>query len=149
MSIPYCFIWVWMNLGLALQRNASNSNGTLCRSASTSTAPTHQKAQAAITTVENRDCKLSSRDALTITSSFPFQPAHYSCWLCRLAWLAKIGRKSGVREKNTDLTRIEMEDAPIEAFANQVGGHTFALQNQGMLHQGHCILKQLQDCGRG
>ncbi|KAK8826715.1 hypothetical protein WA556_004304 [Blastocystis sp. ATCC 50177/Nand II] len=42
-----------------------------------------------------------------------------------------------------------MENAPIEAFANQVGGHTFALQNQGMLHQGHCILKQLQDCGRG
>lgn len=42
-----------------------------------------------------------------------------------------------------------MEDSPIEAFSNQVGGHTFELQNQGMLHQGSCILKQLQDMGRG
>ena len=42
-----------------------------------------------------------------------------------------------------------MEEAPIEAFTNQVGGHTFALQNQGMLHQGSYILKQLQDQGRG
>lgn len=42
-----------------------------------------------------------------------------------------------------------MEEAPIEAFTNQVGGHTFALQNQGMLHQGHFVLKQLQDGGRG
>lgn len=42
-----------------------------------------------------------------------------------------------------------MEESPIEAFANQVGGHTFELQNQGMLHQGNCILKQLQDMGRG
>ena len=42
-----------------------------------------------------------------------------------------------------------MENNPIEAFTNQVGGHTFELQNQGMLHQGNCILKQLQDMGRG
>lgn len=42
-----------------------------------------------------------------------------------------------------------MENAPIEAFKNQVGGHTFELQNQGMLHQGSWILKQLQDMGRG
>ena len=42
-----------------------------------------------------------------------------------------------------------MEEAPIEVFANQVGGHTFALQNQGMLHQGSYVLKQLQDQGRG
>ena len=42
-----------------------------------------------------------------------------------------------------------MEEAPITAFANQVGGHTFELQNQGMLHQGSWILKQLQDQGRG
>ena len=44
---------------------------------------------------------------------------------------------------------LDMEDAQIEAFSNQVGGHTFELQNQGMLHQGTCILKQLQDQGRG
>ena len=42
-----------------------------------------------------------------------------------------------------------MEEDKIEAFSNQVGGHTFELQNQGMLHQGSCILKQLQDQGRG
>lgn len=42
-----------------------------------------------------------------------------------------------------------MEEAPITAFENQVGGHTFELQNQGMLHQGSWILKQLQDQGRG
>lgn len=43
----------------------------------------------------------------------------------------------------------DMEEVKIEAFSNQVGGHTFELQNQGMLHQGSCILKQLQDQGRG
>ena len=47
------------------------------------------------------------------------------------------------------LNYLDMEDAQIEAFSNQVGGHTFELQNQGMLHQGTCILKQLQDQGRG
>lgn len=46
-------------------------------------------------------------------------------------------------------TFVRMENSPIEAFQNQVGGHTFELQNQGMLHQGSCILKQLQDQGRG
>ena len=44
---------------------------------------------------------------------------------------------------------LTMENCPIEAFTNQVGGHTFELQKQGMLHQGNCILKQLQDMGRG
>ena len=42
-----------------------------------------------------------------------------------------------------------MDSSPITAFENQVGGHTFELQNQGMLHQGSWILKQLQDLGRG
>ncbi|KAK8808011.1 hypothetical protein WA588_006496 [Blastocystis sp. NMH] len=42
-----------------------------------------------------------------------------------------------------------MESAPITAFENQVGGHRFDLQKQGMLHQGSTILKQLQDQGRG
>ena len=41
-----------------------------------------------------------------------------------------------------------MENCPIEAFTNQVGGHTFELQKQGMLHQGNCILKKLQNMSK-
>lgn len=44
---------------------------------------------------------------------------------------------------------VRMESVPITAFENQVGGHRFDLQKQGMLHQGSTILKQLQDQGRG
>ena len=51
--------------------------------------------------------------------------------------------------KNVRPEKKSMEEEPIRPFENQVGGHTFELQNQGILHQGKCILKQLQDMGRG
>lgn len=57
--------------------------------------------------------------------------------------------KTAVMKTFLQKSIISMEECPIEAFSNQVGGHTFELQNQGMLHQGSCILKQLQDMGRG